>query len=390
VKTRAEELATIAETIEILNSDDALELFKKTLPSPSASFVQVHARGILERKHALSVVQEAIQRYRPGRADMDFLAMALQGRKIGFEKVFKMIDDMVAILKKEQTDDEHKQEYCQKQFDTSEDELKGLERTASDLETAIANAEEAIGTTVDEIKVLEKTIKELDKTVAEATEQRKAEHEDFTALMASNTAAKELLMMAKNRLHKFYNPRLHVPESTAAPDAAVFAEVSSHLFRKESPPPPPETFGAYHKKSDSTGVIAMLDLLVKDLDKEMTEAETMEENSQKDYEGMMKDSAEKRAQSSKSLTLKSSMKASLETDVQAHKESQASNNKEIAAMTKYISTLHTECDWLLKYFDVRKEARAGEIDSLNQAKAILSGADFALIETRARGLRGSA
>merc|ERR1711862_299714 len=32
------------------------------------------------------------------------------------------------------------------------------------------------------------------------------------------------------------------------------------------------------------------------------------------------------------------------------------------------------------YFDVRKEARAGEIDSLGKAKAILSGADFSLIQ----------
>lgn len=389
VKTRSEELVAISETIEILNSDDALDLFKKTLPSAGASFVQVHARGQEERKRALAVVREAIRRYRPGRADLDFLAMALQGKKVGFEKVLKMIDTMVATLKTEQMDDEHKKEYCEKQLDSSEDELKGLERTSADLETAIADAEEAISTTKEEIKTLEQTIKELDKTVAEATEQRKAEHEDFNELMASNTAAKELLNMAKNRLHKFYNPSLHVPASTPAPDTAVFAEVSSHLFRKEAPPPPPETFGAYQKKSENGGVLSMLDLLIKDLDKEMTEAETMEENSQKDYEGVMKDSAEKRAQSSKSLALKSQMKANLEMDIEAHKESQSSNTKEISAMAKFISSLHTECDWLLKYFDVRKEARASEIDALKQAKAILSGADFALLETKARGLRGS-
>merc|ERR1719210_2626067 len=37
VKTRAEELVAISETIKLLNDDDALELFKKTLPSPGAS-----------------------------------------------------------------------------------------------------------------------------------------------------------------------------------------------------------------------------------------------------------------------------------------------------------------------------------------------------------------
>merc|ERR1719316_1023084 len=33
VKTRAEELLALADTIRILNDDDALELFKKTLPT---------------------------------------------------------------------------------------------------------------------------------------------------------------------------------------------------------------------------------------------------------------------------------------------------------------------------------------------------------------------
>jgi hypothetical protein len=40
-KLRAEELVALAETIKVLNDDDALELFKKTLPTPGASFVQV-------------------------------------------------------------------------------------------------------------------------------------------------------------------------------------------------------------------------------------------------------------------------------------------------------------------------------------------------------------
>merc|ERR1740130_1800567 len=51
---------------------------------------------------------------------------------------------------------------------------------------------------------------------------------------------------------------------------------------------------------------------------------------------------------------------------------------------QYISALHGECDWLLQYFDARKEARAGEIDSLGKAKAVLSGADFSLLQTASK------
>ena len=40
-KTRAEELAALADAIKVLNNDDALELFKNTLPSASASFMEI-------------------------------------------------------------------------------------------------------------------------------------------------------------------------------------------------------------------------------------------------------------------------------------------------------------------------------------------------------------
>merc|ERR1719163_1270366 len=43
-KTRAEELLALADTIKLLNDDDALELFKKTLPSPSLLQITVGAK----------------------------------------------------------------------------------------------------------------------------------------------------------------------------------------------------------------------------------------------------------------------------------------------------------------------------------------------------------
>merc|ERR1719247_2429787 len=113
------------------------------------------------------------------------------------------------MLKKEQVDDDNKKEYCGIQLDLADDKKKELERAVSDSEKAIAEVEEGISTVTDEIKALEDGIKALDKSVAEATEQRKDENEDFTELMASDTAAKDLLGVAKNRLNKFYNPKLY-------------------------------------------------------------------------------------------------------------------------------------------------------------------------------------
>merc|ERR1719482_2682465 len=59
-KTRTEELLAIADTIKILNDDDALELFKKTLPG--SSFIQEQVTTQQVRSQALVLLQGARRR----------------------------------------------------------------------------------------------------------------------------------------------------------------------------------------------------------------------------------------------------------------------------------------------------------------------------------------
>merc|ERR1711865_984634 len=221
-KMRATELLALADTIKVLNDDDALELFKKAIPSASASLIQMKVTASSQRQQALAIVRDA---QRSGRPELNFLALALQGKKVNFSKVLKMIDDMVVNLKAEQQNDNDKKEYCEMQFDTADDKKKGLERSVSNLEKAIEKEKEGVATLAAEIKALSEGIQALDKSVAAATEQRKEENADYTELMASDAAAKELLGFAKNRLNKFYNPKLYKAPPTAAP-AAVLADVS--------------------------------------------------------------------------------------------------------------------------------------------------------------------
>jgi len=153
VKYRSQELVALADTIKMLNDDDALELFKKTLPGAS-SFIELKVSSASMKAQALAMIQE-VQRNNKRRPELDFISLALRGKKIGFEKVIGMIDDLVAELKKEQVDDESKKEYCDVQFDLSDDKKKVLEKTGSDLETAIAESKENIVTTKEEIDALE-------------------------------------------------------------------------------------------------------------------------------------------------------------------------------------------------------------------------------------------
>ena len=397
---RAQELVALSETIKILNDDDALDLFKKTLPSPSLLQLTRSAKDL--RAQAAAALRAA----KPS-PQLSLIAMALGGKKVGFEKVIKMIDDMIVTLKAEQKDDDQQKDWCNEEFDRTEDETAATKRLVDGLKARIAEAEEGIKAAIDEIAALKKGIKDLDAAVAEATEQRKEEHAAFVQTSAENSAAVQLLEVAKNRMNKFYNPALYkapqrrelteeeriyvnsggadprdAEEAAAAGKGIAGTGITVFAQGKAAPPPPPETAGAYAKK-DSSGPLALIDKLKNDLEKDVQANEMEEEQAQKDYEEMMSESAAKRAADSKSLTEKDAQKADLEGELQAGTSAKKNAEGELMALAEYMAQLHGSCDFLVANFDARKEARASEIDALGKAKAVLSGADYSLLQTGA-------
>merc|ERR1740121_3369741 len=125
----------------------------------------------------------------------------------------------------------------------------------------------------------------------------------------------------------------------------------------------------------------MVDMLVADLDKEMQEMDVEEKDAQADYETYIADSADKRAADSQSVEEKEAAKAAAGEALGKAKLEKKSKTKEAMATAMLLRDLHLECDWLLGNFETRKEARAGEVDALKKAKAVLSGADYALLQT---------
>merc|ERR1719456_1422819 len=91
-----------------------------------------------QQRQALAAIRAA----RHGHPELNFIALALQGKKVNFGKVLKMIDEMVGTLQAEQQDDNDKKEYCETQFDLADDKKKSLERSVSNLEKAIEKAKE--------------------------------------------------------------------------------------------------------------------------------------------------------------------------------------------------------------------------------------------------------
>merc|ERR1712194_761805 len=190
------------------------------------------------------------------------------------------IEEMVTNLASEQKGDDSKKEYCNSQLDKSEDTKKQHQNSISDSETAIEEMQGSIQELTEEIAALVAGVKALDKSVAEATELRKNENADFTELKTSDTTAKEVLMWAKNRLNKFYDPKMYKPPA----------------------------------------------------ERQMTEEERItvnEENAQSEYEAMMQDASAKRAADSKSITQKSAEKASTEEALQAEQDRKGNTATEL-------------------------------------------------------------
>jgi peptidoglycan hydrolase CwlO-like protein len=402
-KMRADEMLALADTIKILNDDDALDLFKKTMPG-SSSFLQMQVSSKQMKQKAI----QALRHKNHGKRDfrLNLITLALRGKKANFDKVITIIDNMSALLKKEQGSDDTKKGYCTKNIASTEAEFGELQADIKDLDKAIAEHKESIKSMTAEIDALTTGITEMDKQVASATAQRKEEHAEYQEAMASDGAAKELLEMAKNRLSKFYSPKsasaAFVQEEESTPTAAPVNDITaafsdyesdaqeeeqnvgflqvraaSRHRKKAAPPPPPETSGAYKKSgSESNGIMAMLGVMQSDLQKGMTENEVNEKEAQKEYEQFIKDSADKRAGDSKSISDKEGTKVELEANTLKMQQGRKGKMQESMAKMEAIEGLHKECDWLIQNYDTRKKARSSELDNLTNAKAVLSGADY--------------
>merc|ERR1719378_772736 len=342
----------------------------------------------------------------PHRAELALIEFGLKSKAVDFSKILAMVDGIVKVLGEEQKDDDATKSYCDKEMSKSEQEKKDTEEAISTSEAAIEEMTDESSTLADEIKKLQKEVKDLDKAVAEATEQRKDEHGEFITFQTENNAALQLIEKAKNKLFKFYRPNQYKEAptkelteeekilaasgrsdliATAAPEliAGTTQTAMTQLYvqldqdTSAAPPPPPATWDAYQKKDGkSNGVIALMEMLMKELQDGIVEAENEEKTSQKDYERLMSESQAKRESNVNSITSKEAAKADLDAQIEATKEKKTSQEAQLMNVNEYIQNLHADCDFLIENYDLRKAARENEVEGLKNAKSVLSGANF--------------
>merc|ERR1719379_2941098 len=100
--------------------------------------------------------------------------------------VTHMVQGMIGVLHDEDVSDEHKKEWCANEtevthgIETAKKEL--IQQTTSEIE----EQEDLLQQTIAEIKALTEHIAATDKMVHEATEERKAQHAEFTDSFATS------------------------------------------------------------------------------------------------------------------------------------------------------------------------------------------------------------
>ena len=303
----------------------------------------------------------------------------------GFESVTKMIDDLVGVEAKEQETDDKEKPWCNGEFEKSDTEKTSENVEITRLTADVAEKADRIAELEDLISGMAEQIPELDKAVSEATEERKEGHEQYLEELHMAQVAVELVRKAQQRMLKFYNPVLYKAppkrERTMEEkiiDGGFFAQVTRtmHKTSKVAPPVAPETFegGAPEKNSKSTGVIALMDQIIGDLEDDMKDSERDEKTAQKDYQKLMEDSQEKRLGLTKGIAAREGEKANLALKKADTEEALKADEKDVLLIEKHVGELHGACDFILNNYDARKEARAEEMGQLKNAKAALAGA----------------
>jgi len=376
-KMRAEEMEACTKALAILNSDDAQQTFSRTF---NAAFLQERAEASANkgmRAQASALLRAEAQKLNSPRLN----ALAVHIRLDAFTKVKAAIKDMIAELQKQQKEEIEHKDFCIKGLHENKIKTDEKSRAKKELEATIEDLTITIEELTKELAQLKQDITDAKIAQKRAGEDREKEHNEFQVIVADQRATQKYTSQALDVLKKFYDSDAAKSVSLAQEDAPAGAN-TIHIKKtvayeaKETEvagPPPPSGFGTYKKKA---GVIPMIEDIIADAKKLEMEAIRDEENAQKTYEDFVMETNQEIEVASKSIVDKGAEKAKLEKELAEAQEDLANVSLELEMLDNGLHDLHNACDFILKNFDARQEARASEMDALKKAQAILSGAKF--------------
>jgi chromosome segregation ATPase len=349
-KSRLEEIHAVSETIQILVADEARDAMDTTF-----SLVQT-ARDTDERRRDAAVVlrQIAAKSHNP---ELSMLASSVE--LDAFTKVKAMIDKMIETLKTQQADEVKKNDWCNIELQENEMATMKTKDQKADLEAKIGQLESSIKTLSEEIEKAHLDIQGLKVALQRASENRKQENLDYQKVVADQMVTAEVLGQALDKLATYY-------------DSAALTQTDKKA-KKQTPPVPQVE---YKKSSGASGVMSMIEKLIHETKEITAESKKSESEAQAAYEALIADTNASVMGLTKEITSKTKAKAAAKKELASTNGDLSDAITELENLAKYDADLHSECDYLTNNFIRRQQARAEEIEALQQAKQILSGANL--------------
>jgi hypothetical protein len=357
IKTRNLEIAAIGEALKMLTSDDARDLFTSTL-----GFVQL--RSLKRVKSARERASDVLRKAGAKAKNTDLIALSTTVALDGFVKVKKAINEMIDDLKTQQADEVKHKDFCTAELQKNDMDTIAKTDEKKDLDSKIDLLTENLASIVDEIAKTKAALEQTKVELMSASMDRVADNKAFQDVIADQRATQALLEKVQVRLAKFYGE---------GAGALVQAKHKQPALVQAKQPAPPVQIVEYKKSGGASPVITMIDNLIHDAALLEKEAITDENTAQADYEAYVTDSNESMDAKIRSLTNLAETKATTETELQDTTTSSEQAASDLESLAGVAADLHKACDFTLKNFDIRQEARGQEIEALQQALAILSG-----------------
>jgi len=357
-KTRQLEAQAVSKALAILSSDEATDLV-------SSSLGLVQQPRLLQLRSRRSEVAERIQAAGMAAHDPRLSMLARRVRIDAFTKVKETLQNMIDNLLKEKEDTIKQKDFC---VDSLNQNLRTTEDTQREKADAIAKMEDhinAMDTLTKAIEADKASITELRVELKKETEDREKANSEFQQTVADQRATQKLVSSALDVLKGFY-------ESPALVQAKAVAG------KKQEPagPPPPPGFKTYSNNAASGGVMNMLKTIIDDAKAMEAEAIKGEHEAQEAYEAFVESTNAAVLSLQKDIAIKTEQHAREEQGKVFEETTRDEKTGEIEQLMKENLDLHYSCDYLIKNFDIKMEARDDEIEALKQGLATFSGATF--------------
>merc|ERR1719421_1390856 len=363
-KIRGDELIALSEVLKMLTSDDARDLFGRSVGTSFLQMGSVSSTDAQQRaqNRARTLAVKRILAVAKKTKNWQLATLAVSAQLDAFTKVKEAMDKMLAELKKQQKEEYEKNEFCKKEIDANEDTTKVKTHEKEDLEDKHTELENTISALTTEIEKLKEEIAEMKVSLKRAGEDRKAENKEFQAAVADQRAVVNLLNKVMERLKMFYEKKALVQVSVHRQEPGAAA-----------PPPPPKP-KAYEKSAGAGGVMQVIAMIIEDAEKEETELVADEQKAQEAYASFVTETNSCIAANEEGIAQKSEMLATAEADLSETNAALIANGEELAKLKDYNIALHGDCDFIMENFEIRQTARKQEMDAIVEVKAILSGA----------------